>query len=234
MKILLVNDDGYKSEMLHALAKALQKRNEVVVFAPKSEQSAKGHAMTFFTGIKAKSVNKYPYPLTIVDGTPGDCVSLALSLYKDFDCVISGINDGLNIGNDITYSGTVSAALEANMHHLPSVALSTLRGNVKETIDNIDYIAGIAIKTILRNKGIYCFNINFPENIKNNKGIRYTKMGQFFNNSEVELRKGRYYYKEYKMNYNPKADCDFNWLQKGYITITPVKTDKTDYNLLNK
>src|SRR5690606_32311726 len=128
MRLLLVNDDGIHAEGINKLAMELEKKHEVTIVAPDDERSAQSHALTLrkplvvkevkLGGIKSKAYS--------VSGTPADCVRIAIDklLPEPVDMVISGINRGLNVGMDVLYSGTVSAAIEANLYNIPSIALS--------------------------------------------------------------------------------------------------------------
>ena len=129
MKILLTNDDGVHALGIYALAKVLEKEHDVIIVAPSEQKSASSHAITIrnplymgetqLDGIKSKAY--------WVKGTPADCVKLFFEKINNekIDFVISGINDGYNLGTDVLYSGTVSAAIEANIYNIPSIAVST-------------------------------------------------------------------------------------------------------------
>ena len=137
MKILLTNDDGIMAEGIQTLAKELEKEHEVIIVAPDIQKSAQSHAITLFKplviktvkleGIKGKAYS--------VNGTPADCVRAGIEALTDkpIDLVFSGINIGLNSGMDILYSGTVSAAIEASIYNMPSIAVSTEYTNQKAT-----------------------------------------------------------------------------------------------------
>ncbi len=128
MRLLLTNDDGINAKGIYALAKELEKNHEVIIVAPDNERSACGHSITLtrplivkeikLEGLKSKAFS--------VDGTPADCVKIAINKLIDskIDMVVSGINKGLNLGTDVLYSGTVSAAIEASIYKIPAMAIS--------------------------------------------------------------------------------------------------------------
>lgn len=233
MKILVTNDDSYKAKALDILANTLKKYGEVIVYAPVKEQSCKSHSMTFFTGIKEKEVKGRNYICHKVYGTPGDCVRLALSLYKDIDLVVSGINDGFNIGNDILYSGTVSAAIEANLHGVKAIALSTYRHYLDHAYPYLEEVLDKTIKYQNFLDGISLLNVNFPKEYQG-KGIIFTKMGLIKDITEVEKRGKRYFYTNYNLYYEDDLDIDFTAIENGYISISPLWADRTDYKALEK
>src|SRR5476649_1758621 len=123
IRILVTNDDGYRSEGIHALARALRDIGEVTIVAPVQEASAVGHGLTLRHPLRLESMDERVFA---VDGTPADCVNIAVAqIYKGMpDLVVSGINKGWNLGDDITYSGTVAGALEAALLGIPSIAVS--------------------------------------------------------------------------------------------------------------
>ena len=128
MRILLTNDDGIDAEGIYTLAKELEKNYEVIIVAPDNQRSAQSHAITLFQPIVVKEVklDGLKSKAYSISGTPADCVRVGLDALSggDIDLVFSGINLGLNAGMDILYSGTVSAAIEANIHNIPSIAVS--------------------------------------------------------------------------------------------------------------
>ncbi len=127
MNILLTNDDGIDAEGINTLAELLSKHHNVVMVAPENQRSASSHSITIYEPIIVKQVKKsYNVEAYSISGTPADCVKVALDklVPDNIDIVISGINKGLNIGNDILYSGTVSAAIEGSMYKVPSIAVS--------------------------------------------------------------------------------------------------------------
>lgn len=236
MKILVVNDDGILSENLKILVDYLKNiYKEIVVVAPTTEQSAMSHRINIkgpikltvhdnlFEGIKAYSI----------DSTPADCVKFAVDcLNYDFDIVFSGINDGLNLGDDISYSGTVAAILEANYYNKKGIALSVLKGqkiNISESLDIFmkDYLNNAIYERFLT------FNVNLPVNPK---GIKYVPQGKgnyvyYFieENPNIYIPKIKPKYKA-----SNRIENDLDAYYNEYISVTPLTVDKTNYAVLNK
>ena len=171
MKILLVNDDGYKSENLAFLKKELEKFGEVYVVAPEEAMSGKSVALTIFSAIK---VNKHNDHLYSIEGTPADCVVFGLTaLGIKFDLVCSGINFGHNITYDVMHSGTIGACVESLMYEVPAIAFSS----EKYHEENSKFVPD-AMKYILENNLLskdYFFNVNFPSS-STNKGIIFSQL----------------------------------------------------------
>lgn len=245
MRLLIVNDDGIQAEGIHSLAKELEKDHELTIVAPDEEKSAGSHAITIkkdlivkkvkLEGIKSKAYS--------VSGTPADCVRVALDKLIDepVDMVLSGINMGLNAGMDVLYSGTVSAAIEANLYKIPSMALSAewVDGKINYEIA-AKYGRYILEKTkddFVKNNIVLSINTPFLEE-ENIKGIKVCKIGgviydyYFMENDRVKgestLRlKGR-------KNGELEKDTDRFYLSQGYVTVTPLHYDLTNFNLLQK
>lgn len=237
MKILVTNDDGINCPNLKTLVEHLKKYyEEILVVAPNEEYSCVSHKINISRPIKltkcsdlVENVKTYT-----IDSTPADCVKFALKcLQYDFDILFSGINDGLNLGEDIAYSGTVAAATEALFSGKKAVACSTERGNVQGFIDSFD----IFMKDYLNNeiyKDYVCFNVNFPINPK---GIKYAYQGwndykYWFEplGNNLYMPKAIKQFKEQINIYDTDLDCYHN----GYITVTPITQDMTNYIVLNK
>ncbi|CCQ94848.1 5'-nucleotidase SurE [[Clostridium] ultunense Esp] len=245
MRILLVNDDGIHAEGIRILAERLEKNYEIIIVAPEDQRSAQSQAITIskslivkeveLEGIKSKAYS--------VSGTPADCVRIGLDklIEKPIDLVISGINMGLNAGMDILYSGTVSAAIEANMYKLPAMALSA------EWIDGkIDYhLAAKYSKYILekskddfiKNNIILSINTPYLEN-KKVKGVKVCKIGGVIYDYYIDEGNGENGEKLLKLQGRKDAefeeDTDRFYLSQGYVTITPLHYDLTNFNLLDE
>ncbi len=242
MKILLTNDDSIESDGLKKLAKSLTSIGKVFVVAPQKPQSAQSHAITMHKPLRAEKI-----PLNVgeevsyrVSGTPADCVLLALDvLIKDFDIVVSGINKGPNLGNNTLYSGTVAAAREGAMNDKLSFAISV---NEFEKPD-FEYAAKVG-KNIIETfskilKGMSaCININFPNSKQKIKGIKFAKLSAGRYKKRVTIGKdpfGREFYWIGGVLNDPMVDdTDSKLIEEGYITITPLIIDQTDYNLLKQ
>lgn len=246
-RILITNDDGYESEGLKKLVKMLKKefKAKITIVAPSVEKSACSHSITLTKPLHFVKVRKRFYKLN--DGTPADCVYLALhTLYKTHlpDLVISGINKGANVGEDITYSGTCAGAMEAVLQGIPAIALSQFyKKNEKE----LDYKNALKItKKIIRNifnKGFPLekkefLNINFPAKSKM-KGIKICKTGKrvynFEAHSNTNPRGIKYYWiAAANLDFEDEKNSDIALLKKGYTTITPIMLDLTAYDKMKK
>ena len=204
MNILISNDDGIYSYGLYELAKRMTDLGKVTVVAPEREQSAISHAITMYQPLRCKKIKLYDLDIDAwrVNGTPADCVKLGIEmlLAKRPDLIISGINDGENIGTDIYYSGTVSAAIEGSLFNIPAIAVSYS----KHSEGDFSLAADISldlIKQVLKNAkgGNILMNINIPsiENISQLKGVMITKLGvRRYKNNFVERKdpRGNSYY----------------------------------------
>lgn len=237
MRILVVNDDGIGSAGIAELASALSAEHEIVVCAPESERSAISHGITLRTPLRMHS---YAFPGGIeaycVNGTPADCVKLALSEHGRFDAVFAGINHGGNLGWDVLYSGTVSAAAEAAILKIPAVAVSCYSYSPKYFGASRKYAAIIA-KYVERygvpDYGILNLNVpNLPE--EEVKGLKAAKLSMQEYSGKYEKRvdtRGREYYwppGELYASCETEPETDLCLLMEGYATITPLKFDFTD------
>lgn len=232
-KILITNDDGYESYGLRALIEALQPLGQITVVAPSQEKSACGHSLTLTQPLRFVSVDDDFYKLD--DGTPTDCVFLALhKLYDEDDkpdIVISGINKGANMGEDITYSGTASAAMEAVLQGIPAIAISQVCIDKCQNIDLLGYdlakemIAEI-VKRILDDQfplGERKFlNINIPPiTAKECKGYKITRAGN------------RYYGNDAQVHRNPRG-LEYYWIGLPHLDWFPAKGHLTDFEAINQ
>lgn len=236
MKILVTNDDGINSESLKSLVKVALNYGDVMCIAPKEEQSGKSHSIVIkepYLVYKCddiiEGVDTY-----IVDSTPADCVRIAYYyLHLDFDLVLSGVNNGYNLGEDILYSGTVGAASEAVLCYKKAIAFSTKRGLFERFDEKLEEV----FRYVIQNKLLEIndlWNINICEN---DKGIKYTLQG--CTNFDA-------YYEEVDKNlvmsrggpdHSREKDrylSDVNAIYHKYISITPLTVDRTNYNILNK
>jgi len=241
MEILLTNDDGIWALGLRALYYSLtQKGHRVHVIAPLTEQSAVGHAVTISNPIRIKYVKENNFKGIGVSGTPVDCVKLAITtlLKNKPDLLISGINNGANVGVDILYSGTVAAATEAALAKIPALAVSIDNFSPEDLSDQSEFVCKL-IKQInwekYKNKVL---NLNFPDCPLNKvKGLKVCAQTQAIYKDWFEERKdprGNLYY--WLCGYIPEEDLtpgsDRALLSKGYITITPLHFNFTDTSLL--
>lgn len=246
--ILLTNDDGYDSKGLLALADALRAFGRVTVVAPTSEKSACGHSLTLTRPLSFIEVEKDFYKLD--DGTPTDCIFLSLTKLFDEankpDIVISGINIGANMGEDITYSGTASAAMEAVLQGIPAIAISQVYNNAGETIETYGYdLAKQSIVTLVQK--IFDGNFPLPERKFLNvnippiapsecKGFKVTRAGNKKYGFHAEVHhnpRGKEYYwiglPRLEWMETKGHTTDFEAVSDGYVSVTPVHLDMTSH-----
>lgn len=237
MKILVTNDDGINAIGLKILVNALKKyASEILVVAPIVEMSATSHKLTLREGldvIKQKDIIDGIKSYS-VSGTPADCVKIGLNLLKfEPDVIFSGINNGYNIGNDIVYSGTASAAIEANLCGYKGIAVSFKNG---------DTSAEKYLDEVLRylfNSDIYInapiLNINIPSNYK---GIKITHQGSFpFVTEYIKNESDGLYYANAKcigFEVENTEDSDVYAIFHGYASITPLTSNRSDMNIFEK
>ncbi|MBR2614125.1 MAG: 5'/3'-nucleotidase SurE [Clostridia bacterium] len=240
MNILVCNDDGIKSKSLLVLAKELSKTHNVLVVAPSKNKSACAHSLTVHSKVKLKRYKKVKdLDMYSLSGTPADCVKFANHVFTDFkiDLVVSGINKGHNLGTDILYSGTLSAAIEGALLGYNSIAFSC----VSFLEDNLDFwskkCVEIIDKLITVSKNGTIWNVNFPNfDIKEVKGIKFVSLGNHLYNDHYE-KSGVNNFKlvgEPLPLENNFEITDVECSRKGYITITPILFDKTDYSKLKE
>ena len=227
MKILLTNDDGINYEGIAPVVEWAKKLGEVTVVAPKYEQSGKSHGIELHKAFEVKRVDRWEGVTAYsVDSTPADCVRFAvLGLKEKFDLVISGINNGLNIGSDMIHSGTVSAAFEAVALGIPAVAVSSDYGKHAAAEAALDTVLDYFVKNrLLEINNIY--NVNVPENPK---GILITRQGGPYYSDEFEPRENFMYMPMGKCVYEEKEtnELDTDAVMHGYISITPLTLDRT-------
>ncbi len=231
-RILVTNDDGVFSEGIKLLAEKLRPLAEVLVVAPDREQSAMGHALTLHRPLRLREIGDGVFS---VDGTPTDCVNLGLLwLLKDNppDLVVSGINFGLNLGDDVTYSGTVSATFEGTLMGIPSVAFSQEVAKSFSFERGADFAAQL-VSVLLRNKlpEDLLLNVNFPAGEQ--RGVRLTKLGRRRYQQSVVQKvdpHGReYFWIAGKPVWDESEGSDQDAVAAGYVSITPLHLDLTDY-----
>ncbi|MDP2689897.1 MAG: 5'/3'-nucleotidase SurE [Deltaproteobacteria bacterium] len=236
--ILVSNDDGIRSDGLLKLAGALKRLGTVYVVAPDRERSAASHSLTLHRPLRVDPVGPRMYA---VDGTPTDCVTLAVNgiLPVRPDIIVSGINRGGNLGEDVSYSGTVSVAMEGTLLGIPSIALSLVAR------ENFDFRAAASFASrLVRHvfkKGIpkdTLLNVNIPP-VKTIKGYRITSLGKrFFSDvvvEKVDPRGKKYYWIGGDMvRWEGGKEADFQAIKKGYISITPIHLDMTNYDTIKE
>ncbi len=244
--ILVTNDDGIVAPGIKKLIEIARHHGEVVVIAPDAPQSGKGHAITIEEPIRINEVEAFPGIRSYeCSGTPVDCVKLAKNVIlkdREIDLCVSGINHGSNASVNILYSGTVSAAMEASMEGIDSIAFSLLDYSFDADMDAAeDYIHEIfryVLSTGLTSSQL--LNVNIPKLSKANlKGIRVCR--QAIGSWEEEFQHGKdprgqdYYWLTGKFICKDEgADTDIYALENGYISIVPSGHDLTEYNALNE
>lgn len=231
-RILVTNDDGIFSEGLKLLAESLSELGQVVVVAPDREQSAMGHALTLSRPLRMQKVEERRYA---VDGTPTDCVNLAvLSLLKDGppDLVVSGINFGLNLGDDVTYSGTVSATFEGTLLGIPSVAFSQEVGEGFSFAPAARFARDLV--TVLLSEELpedLLLNVNVPAGPI--QGVSFTKLGRrTYKQAVIEKldpRGRKYYWIAGTPQWKTASGTDYEAVSTGRISVTPLHLDLTYY-----
>ncbi|MCM8822106.1 MAG: 5'/3'-nucleotidase SurE [Candidatus Omnitrophica bacterium] len=237
---LVSNDDGIFADGLNILCEKLAGEFDVAIVAPDSERSNVGHAITLSMPLKIEKV-KTPCGITgySVSGMPADCIKIAVSslLGRKPDIVVSGINLGSNLGIDVLYSGTVSAATEAVIMGIPAFAISL------DTLENPDFFCAA---NFAKELAIAMLKNRIPENIVLNVNVPF---GEPRGVKIVPLSKARYR-ERYEKRINPRkkeywwltgefmeetdiGDSDIRWVKDGFVTITPLNIDLTDYEYLN-
>src|SRR5918997_1158209 len=236
-RILVTNDDGVHSEGIRALAAVLRPLGDVIVVAPIQEASAIGHALTLRRPLRVDTVSVGVFA---VDGTPTDCVNIAIThvIKQKPDLIVSGINKGWNLGDDVTYSGTVSAALEGALLGIPSIAVSTQkrRDNGYEFGPSADAAAAVSEAVLLRGMPKFTLlNINTPQG--KNKGFRVTVQAKRNHvtvvSERIDPRQQPYYWiEEGQDDWEPHDRSDYQAVRDGYISITPLQPDMTAHDAL--
>ena len=237
-KILVTNDDGIHSAGIIALAKALEAVGDVVVVAPAYEMSAASHSLTLSRPLRIEKIDDRHFA---IDGTPTDCVTLAMNhILKDSlpDLVVSGINKGGNLGDDVSYSGTVAGALEASIYGLPGIAFSLVQRVKFDFGPAAEYAAELARRVL--GDGLprgTLLNVNIPPGPI--RGSAITRQGTkiirptVFEGTDPRQRK-YYWIGEESLTWNEEEGSDYAALRKGLVSITPLRNDLTDYRALDE
>jgi 5'-nucleotidase len=250
-KILVTNDDGYEAKGLLSLVSALRELEdvEVMVVAPANEKSACGHSLTLTRPLRFVGVEENFFKLE--DGTPTDCVYLSLSaIYQETkpDLIVSGINRGSNMGEDITYSGTAAAAMEGVLHNIPSIAISQVMDFTNPKGDFT--LAQKTIKKIvtqIREEGFPLderefLNINIPFE-KQEAEMKITYAGYRVYSNEAEIHRNprgeeHYWLGLHPLNFRAREGVegvsDYEAIRDGFISITPIMLDLSAYKSMKK
>lgn len=227
MKILITNDDSVNAPQLIPLIKACQKLGEVTVVVPKVEQSAKSHSIEIHKAYEIRQIEPEPgIPVWTVDSTPADCVRFAVyGLKMHFDLVISGINRGYNLGKDTMYSGTLAAATEAVTKGMKAVAISTSMKYYDKAVSHL-----VEILSYLDDNGLWelndLYNVNIPVDPK---GFRITRLGNNSFSVEFLPQCDDLYFPGGHPIRSDGSDItrDTDAAALGYISVTPLTTDRT-------
>ena len=237
VRILITNDDGIHADGIKYLENALREIGDVFVVAPESEMSGASHSLTLSRPLRIRQIDARHWT---VDGTPTDCVTLALNriftLGERPTICVSGINHGANLGDDATYSGTVAGAMESTILGVSGLAFSLVANR------NYDFTESAKVAKALTEKALSeglpentLLNINIPKGIP--KGIRITKQG--FKNARpiisehIDPRGKPYYWiGEERSGFHPEGGTDFEAIDEGYVSVTPMRSDLTNHTAI--
>jgi len=238
-RILISNDDGYDARGVSILFDALDPIAEVWVVAPDSEQSAASHSLTLRRPLAVKAVGPRRFR---VSGTPTDCVVLALQVLLDPppDLVVSGINHGGNLGEDVHYSGTVAAAFEGAILGVPGIALSALQSSVQDRATHAA-IARRVVEVVLDKKmgRNALLNVNIPDpSVGPVRGVRTTRLGSrvyenFIDRSGESSSAGYYTIGGKDPVWRETEGADIAAVRRGFVSVTPLNLDMTDHDTLD-
>jgi 5'-nucleotidase len=237
--ILVTNDDGFFSKGIQILAESLKEIGEVYIVAPDRDRSAVSHALTMHRPLKVELIRECCYS---VNGTPTDCVVVGVKklLPREPNIIVSGINKGANLGEDVTYSGTVSAAIEGTILGVPSIAIS-LVGERPFKYETASHFAVTLVKFILE-KGLPLatfLNVNIPnKSLHEIHGIKVTKQGKrSYENSIHEIYspwgEKQYWIGGGVVSWQRMENTDILAIMEGYVSVTPLHIDLTNYSALD-
>lgn len=238
-RILITNDDGIHSEGIAALENALRDLGDVYVVAPESEMSGASHSLTLGRPLRIRQIDERHWT---VDGTPTDCVTLALNqiLAPDLrpNICASGINHGANLGDDASYSGTVAGALEATILGVPGLAFSLVANRSYDFSQSVR-IAQKVTERALR-EGIPAgtlLNVNIPKGLP--RGMKVTMQGfksaRPVISEHIDPRGKPYYWiGEVREGFRAEGGTDFEAVDEGFVSITPMRSDMTNHSVLEK
>ncbi len=240
MIILVSNDDGIQSEGIRCLETALASLGEVYTVAPDQEQSAVSHSLTLHRPLRIDEVGPRRFA---VNGTPTDCVHLAVKGFLNLrpDVVVSGINKGPNLGDDVTYSGTVAAALEGALLGIPAIAVSLVTFSSPYRFEAAAEFSALLAEAIVgpRFPSDSLLNVNVPNLPRDRiRGYRYTRQGKRHYADHIEMRtdpRGRKYYwiGGDDLGFDPIEGSDCVAIHDDYISVTPLRGDLTHHAALD-
>ncbi|MCJ7557568.1 MAG: 5'/3'-nucleotidase SurE [Gammaproteobacteria bacterium] len=240
MRILVSNDDGYRSAGIRALAAALDQFGEVIIVAPEINRSGASNSLTLDSPLRMVEAEQGVF---FVNGTPTDCVHLAITglMDPDPDMVVSGINDGANLGDDVLYSGTVAAAMEGRCLGLPAIAFSLVTAGEPRHLDTAARIAREIVTRLVEHPlpTDTILNVNIPDlPYENLQGIEVTRLGNR-HRAEPVIRgrdpRGReiYWVGSAGSEQDAGSGTDFFAISKGCVSVTPLLVDLTRHPQMN-
>ncbi|MFN0277338.1 MAG: 5'/3'-nucleotidase SurE [Pyrinomonadaceae bacterium] len=238
-RILITNDDGYNSDGILALEEGLKEIGDVYVVAPEAEMSGASHSLTLARPLRIRQIDERHWT---VDGTPTDCVTLALNqilapeLRPQICC--SGINHGANLGDDATYSGTVAGALESTILGVPGLAFSLSAYSDHDFTESVKIAAQLTAKALAEGLPKWTLlNVNVPKGVP--QGIRITKQG--FKSARPVISehidpRGKFYYwiGEVREGFRAEGGTDFEAIDAGFVSVTPMRSDLTSHSGVEK
>jgi 5'/3'-nucleotidase len=241
MRILCTNDDGYLATGIQVLASAARRIGEVTIVAPDREQSATSHSLTLHNPLRAR---RAPDGAWVVGGTPTDCVLMAVGklLPERPDICVSGVNHGPNMGEDVLYSGTVAAAMEATVLGVPAVAFS-YAGRQFEDLPAWEDVVHRVLEGILGQDKFPAdtlFSVNLPPIAPAEiSGIRVTSLGRRRYSESITqaldpMGKEYYWIGGGAVSWSGSSESDFGAVDEGYVSVTPLHLDLTNYGLLEE
>ena len=246
LKILITNDDGIHAKGLHILAQALKEIGDIYVVAPSEERSGAGHGLTVHIPLRAwrTTLPGITDNAWAVSGLPADCVKLGIEMLLGFkpDLVVSGINNGPNLGTDIIYSGTVAGAMEGYLNGVNSIAVSVAGKPRKSGNGNFELAARMAVEfgEKLKQDNCMLLNINVPGNNENDvQGLRYASMGWRWYENAYDRRIDPANKEYFWLHGNPmktqgNGNSDVELCEANYITVTPLQFNMTDEKILSR
>jgi 5'-nucleotidase len=243
MRLLVTNDDGILAQGIECLRAAAEPLGEVTVVAPDREQSATSHSLTLHHPLRPIPRGEGRWQ---VDGTPTDCVMLAIEalMPERPDFVLSGINHGQNMGEDVLYSGTVAAAMEGLALSVPSIAISFAGGDLRADVSQLRVQVKVLTPLLKHLTSLpkfpdnTLFNVNLPPVTADAvKGVRLTRLGRRVYSESVAPMKdpwGRqiFWIGGGEISWTGEPDSDFRAIEDGYISVTPLHLDLTHYHVL--
>lgn len=244
MKILVSNDDGYQSPGIQALARALSAIGDVTVVAPAEDRSAASNSLTLSRPLHVRQCTDQAFPVYYVDGTPADCVHIAVNGLLDFrpDIVVSGVNNGPNLGDDTIYSGTVAAAMEGFLLGIPAIAVSMERKPATHFATAAHVATGLAKRLMDKRPPVpWLLNVNVPDVPEDDlAGIQVVRLGR--RHQAEPVSKTHHHHEPGTTVWRigpagPAADAgpdtDFGVVAQRMVAITPLSIDLTQYDALH-